>query len=623
MNKDLVSQPDPCISIKFRFKNYTRSIIAFFKNRLHNIMNFFNSISIQFVITASFVFVTSIAIIFVGIALTKRVRALAEENAILNTRQIINQVNSNLDYYLRSMMEISNHLVDVIKNNDDIPNEELTQQMNSVLATRKDIVTLAVFSSEGELVACEPLYPVKKDIDITNSDWFTATIDNPGYLYFSSPHVQNIFKKQHSWVVSLSREIKFKRGGKTEKGILLVDMNFSAIDQMCQKVVLGKKGYIYLLDSEGNIVYHPQQQLINAGLKEENIDDVLKHVFGRFFDEHNGEKRLITIDTVNYARWRIVGIAYMDEIVNNMKDIGGYVVWILVFGMLFSILISFFISSKISQPIKKLERYMKMVEKGRFDIHIDIKGDAEVAHLSKTFNMMVTRIRQLMDQIVREQEAKRISELNALQAQINPHFLYNTLDSIVWMAEKGKMQEVITMVTSLARLFRISISKGRNIITVDEEIEHAKNYLIIQQIRFKNKFTFVINVDDEVRKCKTLKLILQPIIENSIYHGIEYMVDEGLITINAGKRNGRLMFEIIDNGLGIMPETLKNILAFEHHSDKGSGVGLKNVHERIRLYYGSDYGIEIESEPEEGTTVRIWQPVAEYEKEVLITGEEN
>lgn len=603
------NQPNTGKSVKNTYNNFVGVCIGLFKKLVRITLNYLRSISIQFVITASFIFVTTIAIVFVGIALTNRVRTLAEENAAVNTRQIINQVNSNLDYYLRNMMEISNHLIDIIKDNEDIPNTKLTQQMNSILATRKDIVTMAVFSSKGELVAGEPLYKVKKDINIIDSDWFTATIDNPENLFFSSPHVQNIFQRQHSWVVSLSREITFNRGGKKEKGVLLVDMNFSAIDQMCQNVTLGKKGYIYILDSAGNIVYHPQQQLINAGLKSENLDDVLEHVFGRFFDEQNGEKRLITIDTVNYARWRIVGIAYMDEIVYNMNDIGGYVVGILLFGILFSIFISLFISSKISQPIKRLEKYMKMVEQGRFDINIEIQGEAEVAHLSKSFNIMVAKIRQLMDQIMREQEAKRISELDALQAQINPHFLYNTLDSIVWMAEKDKMQEVITMVTSLARLFRISISRGRTIITVEEELEHARNYLIIQKIRYKNKFTFDIEASDEVLKCKTIKLILQPIIENSIYHGIEYMVDEGQIKIKAEKKDGMLLLEVSDNGLGIMPNILKNILSFEPHSPKGSGVGVKNVHERIRLFHGKNYGLQIESEPEEGTTVRIWQPI--------------
>jgi two-component system sensor histidine kinase YesM len=226
---------------------------------------------------------------------------------------------------------------------------------------------------------------------------------------------------------------------------------------------------------------------------------------------------------------------------------------------------------------------------------------------------MVSRIRQLMDQIVVEQEAKRKSELNALQAQINPHFLYNTLDSIVWMAENGKSEDVITMVTSLARLFRISISRGKNIITVREEIEHARNYLIIQKVRFKNKFSFNIDVDEEVIQYKTLKLILQPIIENALYHGIQYMVEEGSINISAKIAQGKLLYEIADSGLGIKPELLEKILSHDSKESGGAGVGVRNVHERIQLCYGKEYGIEIQSELEEGTTVKLWLPIVKDE----------
>lgn len=588
-------------------------IIKYIKTSFTMLVNSSRMKSIQFVITASFMLVTILAMLFVGITLYNKVSNLAEQNATIHTRQIIDQVNTNLDYYLRGMMEISNYLNGIIYYNEDIPNKKLTEQMNVILNSRKDIITLAVFSNEGELVAGVPSYKIKDNVNITEQDWFKAPLEEPSALFFSSPHVQNIFEGQHSWVVSLSREITFNRGEKKVQGVLLVDMNFSAIDQLCKKVNLGKKGYIYIIDSKGNIVYHPQQQLINVGLKRENIDDVLDHVFGRYFDNYNGERRLITIETVNHSRWRIVGIAYVDEITAIKEDIGSYARWILVFGVLFVILISALISAKISQPIKRLERSMKMVEQGRFDINIDIKGEAEVAQLSRTFNLMVTRIRNLMDQIVLEQEAKRISELNALQAQINPHFLYNTLDSIVWMAESGKFQDVITMVTALARLFRISISKGRNVITVREEIEHARNYLIIQKIRYKNKFKFEIEVQEDVLHCKTLKLILQPIIENAIYHGIEYMVDEGLIRISAKIVDEKLLYEVSDNGLGMTTETLNNLLVREYNSQGSSGVGVKNVHERIQLYYGKEYGLQIESELEEGTNVKIWLPIVKDE----------
>ncbi len=585
------------------------------KSKLAFLTDSFKVRSIQFVISLSIMLITIISMTFIGVILYSKVSNLAEQNAIINTRQIIDQVNTNLDYYLRSMMEISNYLNEVIRNDAGISSTNLKDQMNVILNTRKDIVTLALFSSEGKLLAGVPFYKMKDDVDMTEQEWFKAPIKEPANLYFSSPHVENIYKGQHSWVVSLSRGVTVNQNGKKVKGVLLVDMNFSTIDQLCQKVNFGKKGYVYIIDSNYNIVYHPQQQLINVGLKKENLDDVREHVFGRYFDNYNGERRLITIETVNYCRWRIVGIAYMDEIAAIKKDIGNYILYLLVFGVLFVMSISAFASAKISQPIKKLEKSMKMVEQGKFDINIDIKGETEVAQLSKAFKLMVARIKQLMSQIVLEQEAKRISELNALQAQINPHFLYNTLDSVVWMAENGKSEDVITMTVALARLFRISISKGRNIISVRQELEHAKNYLVIQSIRYKNKFKYEMDAQEEALKCSTIKLILQPIIENSIYHGIEYMPDQGFIKISVSIKDGKLLYKISDNGLGMDKQTLDSLLSGNVKSKNGSGVGVKNVHERIQLYYGKEYGLQIESEIEVGTTVYIWLPLNKYENE--------
>lgn len=587
-----------------------------FKKISENFNILINSVklkSIQFVISFSFILITILAMLFVGLAIYNKVSILSEQNAIINTRQIIDQVNTNLDYYMRSMLEISNYIDDIIYYDNDIQNNKLKEKMNVIVNSRKDIVTLAIFSNKGELLLSVPFNKIKSSTNIIEQDWFVTPLKEVGNLYFSSPHVQNIFEGQHRWVVSLSRKVTINKNGKRIPGVLLVDMNFSAIEQLCSKVAFGKKGYIYIIDSKGNIVYHPQLPLINLGLKTENIKDVQEHVFGRYFDQVNGEKRLITIETVNFCRWRIVGIAYMDEIATIKNDLGFYVIWVLLIGILFFISISAFISAKISKPIKQLEKSMKMVEKGQFDVNIDIKGEAEVAQLSRTFNIMVLKIKQLMNQIVEEQESKRKSELNALQAQINPHFLYNTLDSVVWMAENEKSQDVISMVTALARLFRISISKGKNIINVSEELEHARNYLVIQSIRYRNKFEYEFNIQKEVLKYKTPKLILQPIIENAIYHGIEYMVDKGKINISASVINNKLLFEVKDNGVGMEKEILNNLLLNEGIVKKGSGVGVKNVHERIQLYFGKEYGLKIESELDVGTKVQIWLPLIEKE----------
>lgn len=582
------------------------------KNWFTDILNTIESKSIQVVITISFTFVTILAMLFVGILISNKFSYTAEQNIIVSNQEIIKQVNINLEQYIKSMTQVSDWLKVTIKE-PEFSKEKLEEQMKGILNTRDDIVTLALFSEKGHLIASTPYTSVKKNVNVQNQEWFNEAIKNNYKPYFSPPHVQNLFEKNYKWVISLSKKVEFVENGTISQGILLVDMNFKSMDQLCQKVNLGKKGYIYIVDQKGNIIYHPQQQLIYAGLKYENHYDYLKYNYGSFIQKFNKESRMITINKMRFVDWKIVGVSYMDEIIATKREITNFAAWVIFFGVIVFIFISAYISSNISQPIKKLEKSMKMVEEGIFDIDIDIKGEYEVVRLSKTFNIMVSKIKQLMNQIVLEQEAKRKSEFDALQAQINPHFLYNTLDSIVWMAENDNKRDAITMVTSLAKLFRISISKGKNIISVEEELNHIKNYMIIQKIRYKNKFEFSIDVQDEVLKYKTVKLILQPIIENSIYHGIEYMVDEGYINIYAKKENEKLLFIIEDNGVGMPREEAKKILSQESRNSKGSGVGLKNVHDRIQLYFGKEYGIDLESELEEGTKVRIWLPLMEEE----------
>ena len=208
------------------------------------------------------------------------------------------------------------------------------------------------------------------------------------------------------------------------------------------------------------------------------------------------------------------------------------------------------------------------------------------------------------------------SELRALQAQINPHFLYNTLDIIVWMIENEQKTEAVKVVTALARFFRISLSRGKSLITVKDELEHVRNYLMIQQMRFKNKFTYTIESDDEVLELASLKLMLQPLVENAIYHGMEYMDGDGEIFVRAWQEEKELYLEVRDNGLGMTEEQVESLFTDTAHvaSKRGSGIGVRNVNERIKLYFGAEYGLSIESEPDEGTAVKIHLPAVPYEK---------
>ena len=270
-----------------------------------------------------------------------------------------------------------------------------------------------------------------------------------------------------------------------------------------------------------------------------------------------------------------------------------------------------FVALQIAKPLKKLENSLQGIGVDlRPEIYIG--GSPEIQHLGETIRSMVEQLRELTDDIVREQEEKRKSELDALQSQINPHFLYNTLDSIMWMIESERYEEAISMVHALGKLFRISLSKGKNIITVGDELLHARSYLDIQKYRYKNKFTSYFDVEEGIEKYKTIKLIIQPLIENAIYYGMEYMDGEGEIYIRAYTRGNDLFMEVQDNGPGMPREQVEKLLLEDTETrSKGSGIGLRNVHQRIQLYCGWDYGLEIVSEPDEGTTVRIHLPKTE------------
>lgn len=563
--------------------------------------------SIQLIITLTFTAITVLVALIVSFMLYNKFAKTAEENANLNMQQIIEQVNYNLDLYVRGMGNIFEKAEQQITTSPSIDSPLMNEKMGTLMSSREDLVSVAVFTPEGEYVVGTPGQVMRQNTQLESQSWFT-TAKKTSEISYSAPHIQNLFKGHYTWVVSISKMIQYRDNGELKTGVLLIDFNFRTIDELSRQVKLGKRGYAYILDPQGNIVYHPQQQLIYAGLKYENVEPVLEYAFRSYLDESTGEKRFITVRTLEQTGWKIVGVAYYDEIVTTKRDLNQFLAWFLAVVFLCVIALSVFLSWLIASPIRKLERTVKLVGEGDLNTPINVSGAYEVEQLSKRFNLMLQRIRQLMDQIIYEQETKRKGELEVLQSQINPHFLYNTLNSVIRLAEQGKTEEVVTMIQSLSKFFRISLSKGKNIITVQEELDHIRHYLVIQSFRFKNRFRYEIKAQDEVLSYQTIKLILQPIVENSLYHGIEMMQDEGLIVITAELQDELIVIKISDNGLGMSPETLNTILSGGVKNGGGSGVGVRNVNERIGLYYGREYGLAFESELEEGTTVTIIFP---------------
>ena len=586
-------------------------------------MDFFRFKSIQSTIAVAFSCLIVVTITVIAWMSYHLSTDAVKKNSRDYTYQLMGQVSSNIDSYINYMDNISRMVLSsydikeyLLKQvylgatgKEDLK-QKISFQLNTVLNTRKDISSVLIFGTNGEIIPYNDKIKLNPQVDPTEQSWYKKAIEAQGKVVISSSHVQNMILNDYNSVISLSRELSSDVGDE-KLGVLLVDLNYSVINDICNKIKLGNRGYVFIVDAQGNIVYHPDQQLIANNQKVELISQVMRTPGSSFVTSEGKNSRMYTIKTSQATGWKIVGVTYVDELVSNKDELQTYTLFGGIGLLIIAVLLSIILSLRISRPIKQLESSMKQVEKGNFDIQVDIQSSNEIGHLSKRFNRMTTEIKELMLQNVKEQELKRKSELQVLQAQINPHFLYNTLDSIIWMSESGKSKEVTLMTASLAKLFRLSISKGEEFISIFNEIEHIKNYLTIQKMRYKSKLDFEINVDKSIHSYKAIKIILQPLVENAIYHGIRNNEGIGTIQITGIRKENRILLQVIDNGIGMSQEDIQSMYRKDRTSEKGGGIGVLNVDTRIKLHFGEPYGLHFESELGKGTTVNVWLPVIE------------
>ena len=577
--------------------------------------------SIQMILSLSFTAVAVVGLVGLGLALFLRFSSSNNTQQAENSQRVLTQVNWNLDAYLRRMMRVSDTAYYSVIKNTDLEDGDRSPALDLLYENNRDsLVSIAVFSQEGELVAAAPLQELKNSVSPRWEDWFTQAADKIENLHFSTPHVQNLWAdpdQRYRWVVSLSRYVELSRGGSMEGGVLLVDMSFSGIEQICKDVDLAGSGYLYLIDGSGEIIYHPRQQLIYAGLQEENNLAAAGYSDGSHKETFQGSRRQVTVKTVGYTGWKLVGVVPMESLWDNYGQLVLFVLFVLLFSVFLLVFVNLRLSEWITAPVKKLDRAVKDLEARKENIDFDVGGPYEVEHLSHSLRSMASTMDHLMEDIIQQEEQKRRSELDVLQSQINPHFLYNTLDSVVWMTENGRTQDAVVMLTSLARFFRISLSRGSNVITIGDELEHARHYLTIQKMRYKNKFSASITAAEGVESLYTIKLIVQPVLENAIYHGMAYADGDGEIAVRAFREGDDVIIQVTDNGPGMPEEVVERLLDPNGPAAlagaKGSGIGFRNVHQRLRLTFGPAYGLTILSEPDDGTTVRIRLPALDEE----------
>ena len=589
-----------------------RSLITWLNER-------FSRGSIRSTMFASFTVSAVVAILLTGATLFARFSAqmdatIEEENQIL-----VDQVNQSLSTYLRDVIRLSDSLSYNVIKNTDMESERLDERMRLLYNTYSDYVeNIALFDSAGSLVATAPPARLREGADVRERDWFRRAMERTENIHFGGPAVENLFADDaYRWVIPLSCAVELTRGRETGLGVLLIDLKYQAVSDLFSSVQLSGNGYVYLIDGAGELIYHPARQRIATGLVEETNLDAARRSDGVYTEYRDGQLRSVIVRGVGYTGWKAVGVVSQPGF--RLGDSQDILFTVVIFCAFFALLIlmNFYLTTKITDPIRLLEESVARLEQS-MEGSIYVGGTTETRTLGQAVQKLVDQMRKLTDDIVREHEEKQKSELNALQAQINPHFLYNTLDTIVWMIENEREEDAARAVTALARFFRISLSKGRNIIPVRDELEHVRNYLLIQEMRYKNKFRYEILSEPAVEELSTIKLVVQPIVENAIYHSMDFMDGgDGLIRITARLAEGELQISVEDNGLGMTPQVVKGLLAGSPAAEprvpgRGSGIGLKNVQDRIRLYFGAQYGVTIDSEPDAGTLVTLHMPTVPF-----------
>lgn len=582
----------------------------------------FAKFNIQSIILSVLMTLSLVTVTVMGFLLYHRFKLASDKSAVANTEMTVESTIDRLNSSLLDLRQISDAANYNIVQEYDISSQEFTRQFSMLYETNVDkIQSLALYGYDGMLIESEPMATVKDNVKVADQKWYQNARSEIENIHFSTPHVQNLFDDgtfRYHRVVSLSRSVDINDGSTSGSGVLLVDMKYSVLEDMLERINETSSGiYYYLCSRDGEIIYHPRWTEINRGLFKEKNNRVASYEDGIYEMKTDGQKENIVVGSVAYTGWKLIGVVPESVQETSINKFRYYIITTTLILVMMLLQVNRFISRKISRPIRELDESVKAYEAGAMpDIYIG--GSAEIRHLGYSVQKSYEQIEALMKEIIQQQTERRKSELDALQSQINPHFLYNTLESITWMIEAQRNKEAVVMISELAKLLRVSLSRGKTIISIGDELQHSRSYMNIQRVRYKERFKVEFLIDEEIKNYCIVKLVIQPLLENAIYYGVGNMDedDDGQILIRGEKKGEDIYISIEDNGMGMPEDIRSNILTDNSKVPKhGSGVGVINVHSRISLMFGPEYGLEVYSELDEGTKVVIHIPAIPYTKE--------
>lgn len=569
-----------------------------------------------------------IPMIFVPIITFKTNEKILEDKINASTQQTLAEIAKNIDNIIDSMVAASNvicldeELIDCLSKDEYSSDYEwytekkkkidgkITNTQNSSLYSYNSDV--AIIGFDGVLYSASSYSVLKKYEDIVKSEWYNQVIDMNGYMFWMAPageYFNLTGKEKHN--IAMARLIKDFSG--RGQGVLLISvypkMRLGSIFKSKDRI---DETQMLLLNNDNRIIFSDGLILDEKSIDENFFNENLVDQRNSFIYHIDNQEIVINYYTVSKTGWKIVEMTPYESLTKEIKELRWYNIAINLAFMVALIAISILLSWSITNPLYKLSLLMKEVPKGNFSVRFNVKGNDEVAGLGKSFNVMVQEINRLISQLEDVHKQREQARLEALQAQINPHFLLNTLNSIKWMATMSGAENVSQMISALGSILETSLYSNDEMIPLEQEVKYISNYLLLQKMRYGDRFSMETEISENILSYNLPCFILQPLVENAIIHGFEDVESGGLIIIRGRKEEDGIIIEVEDNGKGIPEDELENLLSADNRTrGRFSNIGIKNVEERIRLNYGNGFGLEIISKEGEGTIVMLKLPISE------------
>ncbi|MCY7096658.1 sensor histidine kinase [Streptococcus oralis] len=552
-----------------------------------------SSLLVRMVISIFLVFLILLAL--VGTFYYQSSSSAIEATIEGNSQTTISQASHFIQSYIKKLETTSSGLTqqkDVLayaENPSQDKVEEIRDLFLTILKADQDLKTMVLVTKSGQVISTDDSVQMKTSSDMMVEDWYQKAIHQE-----AKPVLTPARKSDSQWVISVTQELVDAKGANL--GVLRLDISYETLEAYLNQLQLGQQGFAFIINEKHEFVYHPQHTVYSSASEMEAMKPYIETGQG-YTPDHQS---YVSQEKIAGTDWTVIGVSSLEK----LDQVRSQLMWTLfgasVTSLFACLCLVWFSLKRWIAPLKDLRETMLKIASGTQNLRAKEAGASELREVTRQFNDMLDQINQLMAAIRRQEETTRQYELQALSSQINPHFLYNTLDTIIWMAEFQDSQRVVQVTKSLATYFRLALNQGKDLISLSDEINHVRQYLFIQKQRYGDKLEYEIDEDPAFGNLVLPKLVLQPLVENALYHGIKEKEGQGHIKVSVQKQNTGLVIRIEDDGVGFQAagDSSQSQL-------KRGGVGLQNVDQRLKLHFGDNYQMKINSAPEKGTIVEI------------------